>query len=251
MTRPSDPTLRKALWALLILVMVGITGAGAVSLVRGRPTGAGPAGPARPPAYSPVPDFSLVERSGRRVGAAELRGLVWVADFIYTRCTDTCPLQSAQMAALQAEFAAEPDFRLVSITVDPAWDRPEVLARYARRFGADPDRWLFLTGEGGAILALAREGFRLPVAEPAEGAPSPLDRAFPSPPPAPTSSAPSLTAQPALAREGGVARPILHSARFALVDRRARIRGYYHSADGEALGRLRGDARALLREPRP
>ncbi len=266
MTRPSDHALRTALWGLLALVMVAVVGTGARSLLRGRPIPGGAAEPAlvRPPAYGHVPDFSLIERSGRRVDAAELRGMVWVADFIYTRCTDTCPVQSAQMAGLQAAFSAEPDFRLVSITVDPLRDRPEVLARYAERFRADAARWLFLTGRKEAILALAQEGFRLPVADPADAGPSPLDRAFPPERPrALRVPLPSLRekvgvrvgellgARPALAHDGAAAGPILHSARFVLVDRQSRIRGYYDSGDGEAIARLRRDARTLLRDPRP
>ncbi|MEK6718218.1 MAG: SCO family protein, partial [candidate division NC10 bacterium] len=72
--------------------------------------------------FGTVPDFSLIERGGRRITLAEIRGKVWIVNFIYTHCTDTCPLQSAQMARLQADFSAEPDLRLVSITVDPEQD---------------------------------------------------------------------------------------------------------------------------------
>ncbi|HEY7676747.1 MAG TPA: SCO family protein, partial [Candidatus Methylomirabilis sp.] len=177
----SEPALRRGLWALLVLVMAWVVGAGALSLLREPPPGGRAAGEARPgpPVYGRVPDFSLVERSGRRVEASNLQGKVWIADFIYTHCTDTCPLQSAQMARLQKEYAGIPDLRLVSITVDPARDTPQVLAWYAARFGADPARWLFLTGGKAAIFRLAREGFRLGVEEPAGAGPSPLDRAFP------------------------------------------------------------------------
>jgi cytochrome oxidase Cu insertion factor (SCO1/SenC/PrrC family) len=228
--------------------------------------------------YGRVPDFSLVERSGRRVEASNLQGKVWIADFIYTHCTDTCPLQSAQMARLQKEYADVPDLRLVSITVDPARDTPQVLAWYAARFGADPARWLFLTGEKAAIFRLAREGFRLGVEEPAGAGPSPLDRAFPpdrSAAPGPPTFAMLdvgrwtldflwFGATPALAHEGegagaaspspappAAAGPILHSSRFVLVDRQVRIRGYYEGGDEEALRRLRRDLDIVLREPRP
>jgi hypothetical protein len=70
----------------------------------------------------------------------DLRGRVWVADFIYTECTETCPTQSLQFAQLQREFQDAADLRLVSITVDPVHDTPEVLRRYAERYGAT-DRW--------------------------------------------------------------------------------------------------------------
>lgn len=72
--------------------------------------------------YGEIPDFALAERSGRRITRADLLGKVWIANFIYTHCTDTCPLQTAQVARLQAEFAGEEDLRLVSISVDPERD---------------------------------------------------------------------------------------------------------------------------------
>jgi cytochrome oxidase Cu insertion factor (SCO1/SenC/PrrC family) len=117
--------------------------------------------------YSRVPDFTLTERSGRSVTLAELIGKVWMADFIYTECPDPnmCPLQSAHMARLQADWAAKPDVRLVSISVDPEHDTPEVLSEYAARFRADPDRWLFLTGAKEAIYRLALNGFHLGVVD--------------------------------------------------------------------------------------
>jgi cytochrome oxidase Cu insertion factor (SCO1/SenC/PrrC family) len=90
--------------------------------------------------YGEVPDFALTERSGRPVTRADLHGKVWLATFIYTQCTETCPLQSARVARLQTEFAAEPDLVFVSITVDPARDTPAALAVYAERYGADPIR---------------------------------------------------------------------------------------------------------------
>mgnify|MGYP001591023692 CR=1 FL=1 len=113
------------------------------------------------PAYGAVPDFALTDALGRAVGRKDLAGKVWVADLIFTRCTDTCPLQSAEMARLQKEFAGAKDLRLVSITTDPAYDTPAVLARYAARYQADLGTWLFLTGEEKDIARLAREGFRL------------------------------------------------------------------------------------------
>ena len=57
--------------------------------------------------YGAVPDFSLTERSGENVSLAELRGKIWIADFIYTSCTDTCPLQTGMMAKLQEEYAVQ------------------------------------------------------------------------------------------------------------------------------------------------
>src|SRR5262249_8369936 len=115
-----------------------------------------------------VPDFALMERSGQSVTRADLLGKVWIASVIFTRCAEECPLMSSHMARLQDTFAAERDVRLVSITVDPAYDTPEVLTRYAQSFAAQPQRWLFLTGDKGTIYRLVREGFHLGLTDPQE-----------------------------------------------------------------------------------
>lgn len=163
-----------------------------------------------------VPEFSLTERSGKSIELQNLRGKIWVADFIYTACIDTCPLQTAAMAKLQEQWSDRPELRLVSFTVDPARDTPKVLSRYADKFKADAERWLFLTGEKERIAQLIQGGFHLNAAPLTEG--------------------------------GTQESVILHSPRFVLVDREAQIRGYYDSRDSEALKRLKADVAILLGE---
>jgi protein SCO1/2 len=182
--------------------------------------------------YGPVPDFGLTERGGSTVTLAGLRGKVWLANFIYTECTETCPLQSLQVQRLQEEFAGAGDLRFVSITVDPRHDTPEVLRRYAERYGADPERWLFLTGPKPAILALAKDGFKLGVSDASPAARSGV-------------SGWPLGPAPAFASHGSGGL-ILHSARFVLVDRQARIRAYHRTDDPDSIARLRSNLRALL-----
>lgn len=189
--------------------------------------------------YGRVPDFVLIERSGKRVTLADLLGKVWVVNFFYTECTDTCPLQSANMARLQADLANERDVRLVSISVDPEHDTPEVLAEYAARFRADPERWLFLTGPRDAIYRLAIEGFRLGVVDQGQKARHGLGEVWAWWGP------PSAWGHPVPNPER---KPIIHSSRFVLVDRQAQIWGYYHGVDWESLERLRPNVRILLRE---
>ena len=178
-----------------------------------------PPSPTRRPAlerlarYGAAPDFSLVERSGKPVSARDLRGRVWIADFIYTKCKDTCPLQSRAMATLQADLKGYSDLRSVSITVDPLTDSAALLSRYADRYGAHPERWLFLTGGLKDIRRIVQQGFRLSAAPVDDNAPDPV---------------------------------VFHSTRFVLVDRNGEIRGYYDSNDPQALKRLRENARSLL-----
>jgi protein SCO1/2 len=184
--------------------------------------------------YGEVPSFSLTERSGRRVTRDDLRGFVWVVDFIYTECTDTCPTQSFELARLQGELAEAPDFRLVSISVDPAHDTPAVLREYARRYGAG-DRWWFLTGDRRSIYCLARDGFRLGVSDPR--ATEALDcggRAWLGPARAWASH--------------GSSGLVIHSARVALVDRGLQIRAYHLATDEGSMARLRANIRTLLTE---
>jgi cytochrome oxidase Cu insertion factor (SCO1/SenC/PrrC family) len=175
-----------------------------------------------------VGDFTLTERSGKTVSRADLLGKVWVASFVFTRCTGPCPQVTGTMARLQSELHNQPDVVLVTFTVDPEHDKPGELKRYADNFRADQQRWLFLTGKEADIHRLLKEGFRVPVQ-----------------------------------RNEGPARiagqEVEHSSRLAVVDRRGRVRGYYHGIAetdgpdprGEFEGNLqllRNKVAALLRE---
>lgn len=108
-----------------------------------------------------VPAFSFTERSGRPVSNADLAGRVWIASFVFTRCNGTCPQVAATLARLQSELADVPDLRLVTFTIDPDRDTPDELKKYADRYRADPERWLFLTGSEQEIHALANNGFHV------------------------------------------------------------------------------------------
>ncbi len=211
------PLLRQLLWALCLISLAGLIGS---ALWNGFGTGLRYS--ARPEraldglgGFGTVPDFSLVERSGRSVKLSDLQGKIWISNFIYTSCKDSCPTQSAEMARLQGELKHKADFRLLSITVDPERDTPKALSRYADRFGADPKRWLFLTGEKEEIYRLAQQGFH-------------------------------LSAVPVSNDEGKNDPAFIHSSRFVLVDDKAEIRGYYVSTDPDALRRLRRDLKTLL-----
>ena len=165
--------------------------------------------------FGMVPECSFTETNGRRVTLADFKGKVWIVNFIYTNCPDTCPVQSAQMRQIQEDFQYDKHLRLVSFTVDPTRDTPQVLSQYSKRFSADPSLWLFLTGEKATIYKFAQDGFRLSAVElPHEKRP-----------------------------ESGATHT--HSPRFVLVDRNAQIRGYYVSTDAEAMKRLRRDLKFL------
>lgn len=170
------------------------------------------------PVVRAVPDFALTERSGKTVQLSDLRGKVWIADFVFTRCAGPCPLMTARMAKLQQSLKDATDVRLVSFSVDPDRDTPQVLTEYAKNFEADPSRWLFLTGNKAAVYELANKGFLISAVENIKQARPP--------------------------DEG----PILHSTKFVLVDRKANIRGYYDGIETNGFDRLLRDVRIILRE---
>jgi len=113
------------------------------------------------PTIGQISSFTLTNQTGHPITLADLRGKVWVADIIFSRCAGPCPRMTRQMGALQAVLPKDSDARLVTLTTDPDFDTPEVLGRYAERFGADTNRWWFLTGEKKEIASLATEGLKL------------------------------------------------------------------------------------------
>lgn len=104
-------------------------------------------------------DFSLTDSAGRTVTQADLDGKILVVDFLFTSCSTTCPVVNSQMAQIQQMTTNQPDVKLVSITVDPRDDTPDVLQKYGERFDADTNRWVFLTGEKAALYSLIGKSF--------------------------------------------------------------------------------------------
>lgn len=160
--------------------------------------------------YGSVPEFSLTDQNGKTVTRGDLDGKVWIADFIFTNCAGTCPMLTETMIRLQRALPKE--VHLVSFSVDPGRDTPEVLAAYAAKAETDKNRWHFLTGEKEKLYDLSIKGFKL-----------------------------------ALDDTGGTdAEPITHSTRLVLVDREGKIRGYYGGTDEEEMKKLFFDAMKLL-----
>ena len=162
--------------------------------------------------YGTLPSFQLVNQNGEAFGSAQLNGKIWIADFIFTTCPGPCPMISSRMSELQKPLE-KTDVHLVSFTVDPTKDTPEVLRGYAERLDAQPGRWDFLTGAQSTIYNLSRNGFKLAVADSGD--------------------------------QTGV--PV-HSTRMVLVDRHGSIRGYYNAAEADAMTKLLADTNHLLRE---
>ncbi len=117
------------------------------------------------PNYGQVQNFTLTNQNGRAVSLADLRGHVWVADIIFTRCPGPCLKMTRQMKELQQALPPRADARLITLTTDPDFDVPSVLKAYADRFAADPARWWFLTGTKTEIGRLATDSLKLSALE--------------------------------------------------------------------------------------
>lgn len=106
--------------------------------------------------------FELIERNGELVKSEQLLGQPYVVSFFFSTCPSICVQQNQKLKELQDTFEGE-GVRFVAISVDPETDTPEVLTEYAARFGADPEQWLFMTGDLTYIRRIGGEIFRQPV----------------------------------------------------------------------------------------
>lgn len=170
-----------------------------------------------------IPPFQFTERDGEPFGGEDLKGKIWIADFIFTACAGPCPMMSIGMSDLQERLEDFDDVRLVSFSVDPERDTPEVLREYAERYGAS-ERWAFLTGDRYEIYTLAEKSFKLTVMDRSEGAGEDDQTVYDH--------------------------VILHSDRFVLIDQHGRIRGFYNGLDEQDRERLARAALALARDLR-
>jgi protein SCO1/2/putative membrane protein len=176
-----------------------------------------PAAPATSSAhFTEVQDFRLVRQDGEPVSYADLAGAPWIVASFFTRCMGPCPRISASMAELQIELADTPA-RLVSLSVDPTFDSPEVLTSYAERYGADPERWWFLTGEEKDVYHFVRHSILV--------------------------AAGSRPARPGAEDDE---HDITHEVRLCVIDGEGRVRGWYHHEDEREL--LVERVRYLLQE---
>ena len=160
--------------------------------------------------YGSVPPFQLTNQDGKPFGSSNLAGKIWIADFIYSTCPGPCPMISTRMSEMQKPLE-KTDVQLVSFSVDPEKDTPEVLRSYAEKLHARDERWKFLTGDRTTIYNLSQNGFKLAATNDASGIP-------------------------------------LHSSRLILVDRSGVIRGYYDATSADAVTKVLADASHLHRE---
>jgi cytochrome oxidase Cu insertion factor (SCO1/SenC/PrrC family) len=160
----SPPTRR--FWLLMAVSLLGVGAVAYLQFTRvdraRRGMGLSLGEPSRLPVMSELPDFTLTERSGQSLALKDLRGKVWVADFVFTYCGGPCPIMTHRMRQLQDILLRDRMEKVVcvSISVDPKRDTPAVLRDYAAKHSASPTRWQFLTGDEKAIRSLALDGFK-------------------------------------------------------------------------------------------
>ncbi|WP_255474054.1 SCO family protein [Pontibacter qinzhouensis] len=162
--------------------------------------------------FKQIPPFALTSQEGKTVTGNDLEGNLYVVNFFFASCPDVCKKMSSQLTRVQEKFQKSPDVKLVSISINPEHDTPEVLQQYADMYGADPAKWYFLTGNRKEIYTLAEKGFYLPVQQ--------------------------VAGQ----------QDFIHSERFLLVDKNRRVRGIYDGTDREDVDRLMLEINVLLDE---
>ena len=212
-----NPVFQRVVWTVLVLIIVGII----ALFVRQQWTGVVQRrGTTKLDRFNTVRDFELVERTGQPFRNSEsLRGKVWVANFFFTSCPGPCLEMNARMAEVQEAIRRKNDeVRLVSFTVYPEHDTPEVLRRYADRFQARTGVWYFLTGDKPTIYDIAHKDFMLGVTDAQTGEEKLSEGEF------------------------------VHSTKLALVDRHGVVRGYFDSTSPEAFQRLLVAIGDVLRE---
>lgn len=165
--------------------------------------------------YGSVAPFELVDENGRTFTDADMRGNVVIANYVFTRCLTVCPTITSKMRRLQKRTEDRPDLKLLSFTVDPEYDTPEVLADYAVEFGADSERWRFITGDPDAVRRVVTDSMMQ-----------------------------SMDKDGRLQDDGTP--NVAHSEYFVLFDKYLEIRGFYDSNDPPRMEELMRHARALL-----
>jgi protein SCO1 len=170
------------------------------------------------PVYGQITDFQLTNQLAEPVTASVLRDQIWVANIIFTRCPGICPVMTRHMAELQDLLPAGAPVRLVSLTADPEHDTVDVIRRFGEGFGADPVRWMFLTGPKEELYRFAMEDLKLTAVES-----DPEERL-------------------------SVNDLFIHSGTFILLDGQGRLRAVYQGTEPDVAQRAMTGIRRLLRE---
>ncbi len=157
--------------------------------------------------YYDAPEFSFMNSTGQKTSLWEFNGKIWLADFVLIRCTTQCPMVTGAMADLQKKWRSK-GLQLVSFTLDSE-GYPDALKQYAKKTGADPKDWFFLTGKNQEMIDLARNGFHLPDI-------------------------------------GDFQADFIHSSKIALIDAQGHIEGYFDGMNPDELKALDAKLKELF-----
>ncbi|MDX5338544.1 MAG: SCO family protein [Cyclobacteriaceae bacterium] len=158
-----------------------------------------------------IPEFSFTNQEGKRIGRQEMEGKITIVDFFFTSCPSICPIMSKEMERVNDMFREEGQVQIMSISIDPEYDTPEILKEYAERHNAIPGKWHFLSGPKEETYQLAKCGFVIPTVD-----------------------------------GNGVPDDFVHSDKFILIDSQGRIRGYYSGTNREQVDLLILETKVLL-----
>ena len=163
--------------------------------------------------YHSIADFAFVNQVGDTIRKEDMAGKIYVADFFFTSCPTICPVMKKEMLRVYEQFKGNPNFRILSHSIDPSHDTQAVLKDYAEKLGVpDAATWNFLTGDQEKIFEIGQTSY--------------------------------LTTTMADDMEPG---GFLHSGAFLLVDQQGRIRGVYDGTKTEQVDRLLADIPKLLK----
>ncbi|MCH7409106.1 SCO family protein [Belliella sp. DSM 111904] len=162
--------------------------------------------------FHKIADFSFINQEGKEVSNSTTAGKVYVADFFFTTCPTICPIMKTQMLRVHEKFKEEDQFMILSHTLDPEHDTPELLKDFAEKIGIEDDNtWQFLSGDQEKIFEIGQTSYL-------------------------------TTAMEDSSEPGG----ILHSGAFVLVDQKGRIRGVYDGTKEDQVNKLMRDIPKLF-----
>jgi len=163
--------------------------------------------------YPVVPHFSFTDQKNRVVNNSTFRNKIYVADFFFISCPTICPVMTASMKRVYDSYAQNQEILFISHTIDPKYDTPERLDKYAKALNADPDKWHFVTGNRDSIYRLAEKGYYSP-------------------------------AHKDTSDQGGY----VHSGGLILIDKQGHMRGVYDGTSKEETDQLINDIKVLIKQ---
>ena len=160
-----------------------------------------------------IPPFSFTDQDGQTVTEKTVTGKIYVADFFFTTCPSICPIMTGNLKTVQDEFKDNQNIMILSHSIDPDHDTPQVLKKFATDLGVEGNQWQFLTGEKEKIYEIGQKNYL-------------------------------STAKEDKTADGGY----IHSGAFILVDKEKHVRGMYDGTTEEGTQKLIADIKTLLDE---